>query len=81
MLIDLAYDSESFGDYLDRYQKSIRSNCFRSLDSSGRDSIQRLKATGFSVRPIQPPRLSHCGFLARVLDQMVFQRMYWPFSK
>ena len=36
-------------------ERSSLSNCFRSLDSSGSDSIQRLKATGFSVRPIQPP--------------------------
>ena len=36
-------------------EKYWLSNCFRSLDSSGPDSIQRLKATGFSVRPIQSP--------------------------
>ena len=57
------------------------SNCFRSLDSSGPDSIQRLKAAGFSVRPLQPPSLSRCGFLAHVLDRTEFQRMYCPFFK
>ena len=56
VLIDLAHDSESFGDYLVLIRKVFALELFWSIDRSGPDSIQRLKVTGFSVRPRQPPK-------------------------